>query len=226
MDFGGSFLVAVVPVAHFWHTEAASKVSAHSDSGGRSWPQPATKAIAHPSFWAFSAGGLWDNGLRVLVFGLGCAWDIPWAHGGRSQSLGPHRVRRTKLAPSPLQGYSPPLVLGIFRWGVVGQGAFQRSFLGAALPRTSRGHTEAARKVSPHSESGGRSWPQPHTKAVAHPSFWAFSGGGGCGTGAFGRSFLGAALPRTSRGHTEAARKVSPHSESGGRSCPSHPPRL
>ena len=71
--FGGSFLGAVVSAAYFWHTEAVHKASAHSESGGRSWPQPPTKAIAHPSFWEFSAGGLWDGGLRALVFGNGCA---------------------------------------------------------------------------------------------------------------------------------------------------------
>ena len=164
------------------HTEAAHKVSSHSESGGRSWPQPPTKAIAHPSisafsagglwdggfrrpvfgrgrarslflahkgrtqnlgpfrvrrtnlapaphqgyslpsFWAFSAGGLWDGGLPALVFGRGRARSVFLAHGGRSQSLAPFRVRRTKLAPAPHQGYSPPLVLGIFSWGVVGRG--------------------------------------------------------------------------------------------------------
>ena len=73
--------------AYFWHMEAARKGSPHSESGGRSWPQLPTKAIAHPSFWEFSAGGLWDGGLRLLIFGSGFAQDIPRAHGDRSQSL-------------------------------------------------------------------------------------------------------------------------------------------
>ena len=119
--FGGLFLCAAVPSAYFWHTEAARKVSSHSESGGRSWTQPPTKAIAHPSFWAFSAGGLSDGGLPAVVFGHGRARSLFFAHRGRSQSLVPFRVRRTKLAPAPHQGYSPPLVLGIFRWGVVGR---------------------------------------------------------------------------------------------------------
>ena len=108
---------AAVPAAYFSHTEAARKVSAHYESGGRSGPQPPTKAIADPSIWAFSAGGLRDGGLRVPLFGSGLARGIFLAHGGRTQSLAPIRVRRTKLAQAPHKGYSPPLNFGIFRRG-------------------------------------------------------------------------------------------------------------
>ena len=38
-------------------------------------------------------------------------------------------------------------------------------------------HTEAARKVWVHSESGGRTSPTPPTKAIAHPFFGHFSAG-------------------------------------------------
>ena len=65
--------------------------------------------------------GLWDGGLRGLVFGRGHARSLFLAHGGRTQSLTPFRVRWTKLAPAPHQGYRPPLVLGIFCWGIVGR---------------------------------------------------------------------------------------------------------
>ena len=124
-----------VRTAYFWHTEAARKVSSHSEYGGRSGPQPATKAITHPSFWAFSAGGFCDGGLRGLVFGRGRTRGLFLAHGGRSQSLAPFRVRRTKLAPTPHQGYSPPLVLGIFRWWVVGRGPSGARFWMRSCPR-------------------------------------------------------------------------------------------
>ena len=137
---------AAVPGTSRGHTEAARKVSAHSESGDRSWPQRPTKAIAQPSFWAFSAGGLWDGGLRALVFGRGCAWDIPRAHGGRSQSLSPFRVRPSKLAPTPHQGYSPPLVLGIFRWWIVGRctsGAHFWPRLCWDIPRAHRGRSQS-----------------------------------------------------------------------------------
>ena len=152
------FLDTAVSAAYFWHTEAARKVSAHSESGGRCWPQSPTKAIAHPSFWAFSAAGLCHGGLRVLVFGRGCAWDIPRAHEGRSQSLGPFRVRRMKLAPTPHQGYSPTLVLGFFRWGVVGRGPSGARFWARPCPRPifgTRRPLEKSRRIpSPADEVG------------------------------------------------------------------------
>ena len=121
MDFGSSFLAVAVPGTSRGHTKATRKVSAHSESGGRSGPEPPTKAIAHPSIRAFSAGRLWHGGLRGLIFGPGLARGLFLVHGGRTLSLARFRVRRTKLAPTPHQGYSPPLVLGIFRWGVVGR---------------------------------------------------------------------------------------------------------
>ena len=107
---------AAVPAAYFWHTEAARKVSRHSESGGRSWPAPPPKAIAHPFLWPFSAGRTWRPGLRAVIFGRGCARGLFLAHGGRSQSLAPFRVPRTKLASPTSQGYSPPVFVAFFRW--------------------------------------------------------------------------------------------------------------
>ena len=156
------FLGAAVPGTSRGYTEAARKVSGHSESGGRSWPQPPTKAIAHPSFWAFSTGGLWDGGLRVLVFVRSCAWNIPRAHGGRSESLGPFRVRRTKLAPTPHQGYSPPLVLGIFRWGIWDRGLRGLVFGSSRARRLfleHRGHTQS---LTPFRVRRTKLAPSPH----------------------------------------------------------------
>ena len=203
------------------HTEAALKVSPHYESGGRSWPKPPTKAIAHPSFWAFSAGGLWDWGLPALVFGRGHSrslflahggrsqslaqfrvrrtklapvptkaiahpsfwaffagglWDgglravfygrgfgqvILRAHGGRSQILAPFRVRRTKLAPAPHQGYSPPLVLGIFRWGVVGRGPSGARFWTRLCPGQPAGTRRPLSKSRPITSPADEVGPSP-----------------------------------------------------------------
>ena len=59
----------------------------------------------------------------------------------------------------------------------LGPPAFGRLFLGAAVPAAYFWHTEAPRKVSRHSESGGRSWQAPPPKAIAHPFLWPFSVG-------------------------------------------------
>ena len=75
-----------------------------------------------PQVWAIFRRRFWDGGLRALVFGRGCARGIPRANRGRSQSLAPFRVRRTNFAPPPHQGYSPPPVLALFRWAVLGRG--------------------------------------------------------------------------------------------------------
>ena len=107
---------AAVPAAYFWHTEAAPKVSRHSESGGRSWPAPPPKAIARPFLWPFTAGRAWQPGLRAVIFGCGCSHGLFLAHRGESQSLTPFRVRRTKLASPTPQGYSPPDFVGFFRW--------------------------------------------------------------------------------------------------------------
>ena len=82
--FGRSFLDANVPAAYFLGPEAARKVSPHSESGGRTWPAPPTKAIAHPFFGHFSAGGFWHHNLRALIFGRGFARGLFLAHGGPS----------------------------------------------------------------------------------------------------------------------------------------------
>ena len=57
--FGRLFLGANVPAAFFWGPEAARIVSPHSEPGGPSSPHPPTKAISHPFFGHFSAGGFW-----------------------------------------------------------------------------------------------------------------------------------------------------------------------
>ena len=44
----------------------------------------------------------------------------------------------------------------------------------AALPVAYFWHTEVPRKVSPHSESGERTWPAPPPKAIARPVLWRF----------------------------------------------------
>ena len=111
---------AAVPVAYFWHTEAARQVWCHSESRGRTSPTPPTKAIAHPFFGHFSAGGFWHHDLRALIFGRGFARGLFLAPRGPSQSLAPFRVRRTNFARAPHQGYSPPVFWPFFRWGVLG----------------------------------------------------------------------------------------------------------
>ena len=89
---------------------------AHSESGGRSRPAPHPKAISHPFLWPFSAARTWRTGLRAVIFGRGCAHGLFLAHRGISQSLAPFRARRTKLAISTPQGYSPPFFVAFFRW--------------------------------------------------------------------------------------------------------------
>ena len=107
---------AALPMAYCWHTEAPRKVSRHSESGGRSWPAPPPKAIAHPFWWIFSAGRTWRPGLGVVIFGRGSARGLFLAHGGTLQILAPFRVRRTKLASRTLEGYNPPVCVAFFRW--------------------------------------------------------------------------------------------------------------
>ena len=114
--FGWVFLCAAVPVAYFWHTESPSKGSRHSESGRRSWPAPAPKAIAHPFLCPFSAGRTWRPGLRAVIFGRGFGRGLFLTHGGPSQILAAFRVQRRKLASPTLQGYSPPVFVAFFRW--------------------------------------------------------------------------------------------------------------
>ena len=107
---------AGLPAAYFWYTEAPRKISRNSESGGRSWPAPPPKTIAHPFLWPFSVGRTWRPGLRAVIFGRGCARGLFLSHGGASQSLAPFRVRRKKLASPTPQGYSPPVFVASFRW--------------------------------------------------------------------------------------------------------------
>ena len=106
----------LVSISYVWHTEAPRKVSRHSESGGRSWPAPPPKAIAHPFLWPFCAGRTWRPGLRAVIFGRGFSRGLFLAHGGPSQSLAAFRVRRTELARPTPQGYSPPVFMAFFRW--------------------------------------------------------------------------------------------------------------
>ena len=107
---------AAVPVAYFWHTEAARQVWGHSESRGRTSLTPPPKAIANPFLWTFSAGRTSRPSLWAVIFGCDCARGLCLAHGGPSQSLAAFRVRRTKLASPTPQGYSPPVVVAFFRW--------------------------------------------------------------------------------------------------------------
>ena len=146
---GRSFLGAAVPGASRGHTEAARKVWPHSESGGPTSPHSPTKAIAQPPFWAFSARRFWDGVDGALVFGRGCARGIPRAHGGRSQSLAPFRVRRTNFAPPPHQRYSPPLVLALFRWAVLGRGSWGSRFWVRLCPVHPAGTRKPLAKFGP-----------------------------------------------------------------------------
>ena len=151
--FGRLFLGAPLSAAYFWHTEAPRKVSRLSESGGRSWPAPPPKAIAHPFLWAFSAGRTWRPGLRAEEKAHKNGWAIAIRFWGLF----------------PLDELAAP--------------AFGWLFFGVALPAAYFWHTEAPRKVSRHSESGGRSWPAPPPKAIAHPFLWPFSAGRTCRPG-------------------------------------------
>ena len=134
--FGGLFLGADTSAAYFWYAEATRKVSPHSESGGRSWPAPPHKAIAHPFFGHFSVGGFGRADLRVVIFGRSCARGLFLARRGRSQSLTPFRVRRTKLAsPSP-QAYRPPVFWPFFRWAVCARRPSGGYFLVRLYPRS------------------------------------------------------------------------------------------
>ena len=66
--------------------------------------------------------------------------------------------------------------MGIFAADELGDGTFGCIFLGAAVPAAYFWHTKAPRKVWPHSESGGRTWPAPPPKAISHPFFGHFCG--------------------------------------------------
>ena len=133
--FGRLFLGAAVPAAYFWHTEAPPKVWPHSESGGRTWPAPPSKAIAHPFFEHFCGGRIWGRDLRVLIFGRGSARGLFLIHGGPSQSLAPFRDQRMNLAsPSP-QGYSPPVFWAFLRRTNLGTGPSGPYFWARQCPR-------------------------------------------------------------------------------------------
>ena len=219
------FFCADLPRTSRGHTEAARKVSPHYESGGRSWPLPPTKALAHPSFWVFSAGGLWDGGLRVVIFGCGFAQDIPWANKGRSQSLAAFRVRRMKLAPSPHQGYSPPLVLGIFRWGVVGRGpsgALFGSGFAQDIPRAHGGHSQS---LAPLRVWRTKLAPAPH-QGYSPPLVLGIFRWGVVGRGPSGARFWTPPCPQPIFGTRRPLAKSHPIPSPADEVGPSPPPRL
>ncbi len=123
------------------------------------------------------------------------------------------------FARAPYPGYSP---LVLWTPGPFWHPDIGALFLGAAVPATPRGHTEVPRKVSTHSESGGRTLPALPTKAKAH-QFRSLFPLGPFGTSTIGRLLLGGAQPMTPRGHPEVPRKASSHSESGGKTSPAAP---
>ncbi|KAK9229899.1 hypothetical protein WN944_022865 [Citrus x changshan-huyou] len=63
----------------------------------------------------------------------------------------PRAQPRPKIS-APHQGYSPPVFLAISPLGAFGTPTFGRLFFGAAEPAAYFWHTEAPRKVSPHSK--------------------------------------------------------------------------
>ena len=140
---------AAVPVAYFWHTEAARQVRGHSESRGRSSPTPPTKAIAHPFFGHFCGGRTWGRDLRGLIFGHGSARGLFLVHGGPSQSLVPFRVRRTNVAgPSP-QRYSPPVFWAFLRRTNLGTGPSGAYFWARQCPRPIFGTRRPLAKSGP-----------------------------------------------------------------------------
>ena len=140
---------AAVPVAYFWHTEAARKVWDHSESGGRTSPTPPTKAIAHPFFGHFSAGGFWHHDLRALIFGRGFARGLFLAPRGPSQSLAPFRVRRTNFTSPNPQGYGPPVFWPFFRRRALAPRPSRTYFWARLCPRPIFGTRRPAAKSHP-----------------------------------------------------------------------------
>ena len=133
----------------FLYTKAPRKVWPHSESGGRTWPAPPPKAIAHPFFGHFCGGRTWGRDLRALSFGCGSAHALFFAHGGPSQSLAPFRVRRTNLgSPSP-QGYSPPIFWAFLRWTNLGTGPSGAYFWVRQCPRPIFGTRRPLTKSGP-----------------------------------------------------------------------------
>ena len=175
---GRSILGEAVPGASRGHTVAARKVWPHSESGRQTSPHPPTKAIAHPPFWPFSAGRFWDGVVGALVFGRGCARGIPRAHVGRSQSLAPFRVRRTNFAPPPHRGYSPPLVLALFSWAVLGRGPSGAHFWARLWPGHPAGTWRPLAKFGPISSPADQLRHTPPPRLEHTPRFGPFLLGG------------------------------------------------
>ena len=237
-------MCAAVAATSHGHTEAPRKASPHSEPGGQTSLAPPTKAEGHPFQGLYPLGGFGTPTFRSFFFFCGDApatlRNVPQ---DPSQSLAPFWVRRMNFAGAPQQGYRPPVSgpLGPFWHPDLGE-----FFLGVAVPSTSRGHTKAPHKDSPHSESGSRTSPAPPTKANGYPFLGLFPLGG-FGTPTFGPLFLGADALATLRNGgfrhpdlrviiffarmlppllemcPEVPRKASPHSWSGGRTSPAPP---
>ena len=216
-DLRALFLCAAVPATFRGHTEAPRKASPHPESGRRNSPAPPTKAKGHPFRGLFP---LWRFGtptFRPLVLGGDAPATLRNGPRGPSQSLALFRVRQMNFGRAPHHGYSPPVSgpLGPFWHPDLGA-----LFFCAAVSTTSRGHTEATGKASPHSKSGGRIFARAPHQGYSPPvsgalgPFWHPD---------LGALFFCAAVSTTSRRHTEVPRKVSPHSKSGGRNSPAPP---
>ena len=138
---------------------------------------PSPQGYCPPVFWAF---------LRRTNLGKGPSGAYFWARQCPQPIFGTRRpLAKSDPIPSPADEFGqrfpprlwPTRFLGIFAADELGDGTFGCLFLGAAVPTAYFWHTEAPRKVWPHSESGGRTWPAPPPKAIAHSFFGHFYGG-------------------------------------------------
>ena len=203
-----------MPAAYFLHTEAPRQVSRHSESGGRTWPAPPPKAIAHPFLWPLCAGRTWRPGLWAVIFGRGNARSLFLAHGGPSLCLAAFRVRRTDLASPTPQGYSPPVFVPFLRWTNLAPRPSAGYFWARLCPRiifSTRRPLAKSRGIPSPADGVG----QPHPPRLQPTRFCGLFPLDELGAPAFGRLYLGAALRVAYFWHTEAPRKVSRHSESG-----------
>ena len=214
-----------MPAAYFWHPEAPRTVSPHSESGGRTSPAPPTKAIAHPFFGHFSAGGFWHHDLRAIIFGRGFARGLFLVPRGTSQSLVPFRVRRTNFARAPHQGYSPP-VFGHFSAGgswhpdlrglIFGRGCARGLFLAHGGRPPSLGPFRVPRTNFAHA---------PH-QGYSPPVFWPFFRWGVLGPRPSGADFWARLCPWPIFGTQRPPAKYGAIPSPADELRPRPPPRL
>ena len=95
--------------------------------------------------------------------------------------------------------------------------------MGAAVPGPSRGHTEAAHKVWPHSESGGPTSPHPPTKTAPVLALfrWAV-----LGRGSWRARFWARMCPGLPAGTRRPLAKFGPIPSPADQLSPTPPPRL